>query len=181
MASDQNPHQQHQQYPPHGYANPPSIPQITTNFPSMDSGSRPTTMNSQHSYSLSSPAASQDQKYTPFSTTPDQSRYGGISSSKWIPQTPTGAPSQSPLALADIRPRTELHLPDDLSSPSAGLGADVSLPQTPSSYIAPWQVYSYDWCNWPVNGGSGAGKMAICSYLEDPHNFVSLYHCLFHE
>ena len=42
-----------------------------------------------------------------------------------------------------------------------------------SNYLAPWGVYAYDWCKWPVHGGSSAGKMAVGSYLEDTHNFVN--------
>ena len=43
-----------------------------------------------------------------------------------------------------------------------------------SSYLAPWATYAYDWCKWPVNGGSSCGKMAVGSYLEDPHNFIQI-------
>ena len=42
-----------------------------------------------------------------------------------------------------------------------------------SNYLAPWGVYAYDWCKWPVHGGNSAGKMAVGSYLEDTHNFVN--------
>jgi hypothetical protein len=45
--------------------------------------------------------------------------------------------------------------------------------QSPSSYLAPWPIYAFDWCNWATSPGTGSGKVAICSYLEDPHNFVS--------
>jgi WD repeat-containing protein 68 len=45
---------------------------------------------------------------------------------------------------------------------------------TNSNYVAPWAVFAFDWCKYPTLGGNSAGKMAIGSYLEDPHNFVSL-------
>ena len=154
----------------------PAVPQISTSFHQYDSTPRPSTMSSSHSYSRSSPAANVDHKYTPFPNTPESSRYSSVSTSKhFIPQTPTGAPSQSPLALTDIRPpRTELHMGDDLASPSAAFLNEPSIAQTTSCYHAPWAVYAYDWCNWPIGDSSGMGKMAICSYLEDPHNFVSI-------
>ncbi|KAB8337067.1 hypothetical protein FH972_021371 [Carpinus fangiana] len=131
--------------------------------------SRPTT----HSYSRSSPSVAADQKYIPFSHTPDTPKYPTSGSSRYPPQTPTGAPSHSPLALADIRPRPELHL-GEISSPSSNLNLGGDITQTSSSYVAPWPIYAYDWCNWPLSGQSGAGKMAICSYLEDPHNFIQI-------
>lgn len=153
----------------------PSVPHISTDFHHYDSASQPMTMSASHSYSRSSPAANVDHKYTPFPNTPESSRYSSVSTSKhFIPQTPTGAPSQSPLALTDIRPpRTELHMGDELASPSGTLLNESIIGQTKSCYHAPWAVYAYDWCNWPIAGSSGVGKMAICSYLEDPHNFVS--------
>lgn len=134
--------------------------------------SRPATHTSAHSYSRSSPSVAADQKYIPFSHTPDTPKYPN-SSSRYPPQTPTGGPSHSPLALADIRPRPELHL-GEISSPSSNLNLGGDISQTSSSYVAPWPIYAYDWCNWPLNGPSGAGKMAICSYLEDPHNFIQI-------
>lgn len=45
---------------------------------------------------------------------------------------------------------------------------------TNSNYLAPWPVFAFDWCKYPVTQGNSAGKMAIGSYLEDPHNFVRL-------
>lgn len=47
---------------------------------------------------------------------------------------------------------------------------------TNSNYLAPWAVYAFDWCKWPVQqqkSNDGGGKMAIGSYVEDGHNFVS--------
>lgn len=127
-----------------------------------------------HSYSRSSPAAGFEPStsyhaYTP--TTPggpshlmspsDGSKYGGP-----VPQRNF---SNTPLGLADIRPRTDSSMSD-----SAGGNLGQSLPGTqpgPSNYPAPWAVYAFDWCKWPPQG-NGSGKVAIGSYLEDGHNFV---------
>ena len=122
-----------------------------------------------HSYSRSSPAVD---KYVPFGGSVDPPKYTPAQNSKYyMPQTPTGAPSQSPLALADIRPPLDLALGDDIMSPNPAMDASNVI-QSKNAYLAPWAIYAYDWCKWPVSG-SGAGKMAICSYLEDAHNFVS--------
>jgi WD repeat-containing protein 68 len=43
---------------------------------------------------------------------------------------------------------------------------------TNSNYLAPWAVFAFDWCKYPVPHGNSAGKMAVGSYLEDPHNYV---------
>lgn len=132
-------------------------------------------MSTTHSYSRSSPAVGMDQKYTAFSHTPESSRYPSSSSSKhFSSQTPNNMTSHSPLALADIRPQPELHMNEELSSPGTLLKQEPGLVQTNSSYVAPWAIYAFDWCNWPVAGGNNAGKMAICSYLEDPHNFIQI-------
>lgn len=139
----------------------PTLPQIIT---------QPASRASSHSYSRSSPAVGMEHKYTPFSGM-DSAKYPSTPSSRY-PSTPGAGPSHSPLALADIRPRSGSHMMDDVSSPSMYNNDAVNITQTTSSHQAPWPIYAYDWCKWPVSGGVGAGKMAICSYLEDPHNFV---------
>lgn len=80
--------------------------------------------------------------------------------------------SYSPLALADIRPRADSSLDDAFGGASGFNGSPEKLP-TNSNYLAPWAAYAFDWCKWPVHGGNNAGKIAIGSYLEDPHNYVS--------
>ena len=80
--------------------------------------------------------------------------------------------SYSPLALADIRPRADSSL-DDAFGGALGINDSPEKVPTNSNYIAPWAVYAFDWCKWPVHGGNHAGKIAIGSYLEDPHNYVS--------
>jgi len=126
---------------------------------------RPPTLNSQHSHSRSSPAGL-DQKYIAFSTTPTKP-YNSV----------TPSSSHSPLGLADIRPRTNSDLLNRHATQSAAV-YDYPPTQTNCSYIAPWAAYSFDWCKWPVPNGNSCGKMAIGSYLEDPHNFVRLPHSL---
>ena len=87
------------------------------------------------------------------------------------PPTPTSSSAYSPLGLSDIRANAGGDFGGDFTGPNAVY--DVSPVQTNSNYLAPWATYAFDWCKWPVSGGSGCGKMALGSYLEDPHNFVS--------
>lgn len=148
-------------------------PQQSTSFQQPWGALPRSTSMSSHSHSRSSPTVGTDQKYLPFQTTPEASKYASVPGVKQFgSQIPFTGPSRSPLVLADIRPRAELQMGDELSSPSY-MNDSRGIVQTTSSYLAPWAIYAYDWCNWPVAGGAGAGKMAICSYLEDPHNFVS--------
>lgn len=142
----------------------PTMPQV--NSQQYAPPSRSAILGSSHSHSRSSPAGL-DQKYMPFSGTPSATPSSG--SKLFNPQTPTGSSAFSPLGLSDIRPRAD----SDLQNSGSGTNVifDESGP-TNSSYLAPWPTYAYDWCKWPVQHGSGCGKMAIGSYLEDPHNFV---------
>lgn len=45
-------------------------------------------------------------------------------------------------------------------------------------WMSPYALYALDWCKWPVSNG-GYGRVAMCSYAEDSHNYVSfvLPHC----
>lgn len=80
-----------------------------------------------------------------------------------------GGSRNTPLGLADIRPRADSSLSDGLPG-----NYELSTPQPgTSNYLAPWALYAFDWCKWPSQGNS-AGKLAIGSYLEDGHNFVLL-------
>lgn len=135
-------------------------------------------MSMSHNYSRSSPAANYDapptayHAYTPttpggsgsqFGSPSDMLKYGAPGSQRNI--------SNTPLGLADIRPRADSSMSD---SPGA-IGVDaVNAQPGPSNYLAPWAIYAFDWCKWrPQN--NGAGKIAVGSYLEDGHNFVSLW------
>jgi WD repeat-containing protein 68 len=131
---------------------------------------------SSHTYSRSSPAGmGPEQKYIPFSNTPEQKYAPNTPAQKYYPSTPSGAASHSPLGLADIRPRANSTMDQEggMGHGNAMMSEQSKVP-TNSNYLAPWSIYAYDWCKWTVPGGNSAGKMAVGSYLEDNHNFVSL-------
>ena len=137
----------------------------------------PSRSNTHHSHSRSSPAgmdglSSTGQKYIPFNQTPTQTP---ISSNPkaYNASTPAIGTSHSPLNLTDIRSRTI----SDAQEPAMGTNMMFSYNDAPtnSNYMAPFATYAFDWCSWPVQGGgSSAGKMAVGSYLEDPHNFIQI-------
>jgi WD repeat-containing protein 68 len=180
--------------------NPPLVPHINTNAQQYTLPTRSSAMSQQlqlqqqlqavspggqhphhahshsHSYSRSSPPGLQDQKYIPFSSgagggspadlaAAGMGKYPQTPQQKFFsPQTPTGG-SNSPLVLEQIRPRANSSLMDDqLAYGEVQAGT--------SNYMAPWAVFAFDWCKYPATGSSSAGKLAIGSYLEDPHNFV---------
>ncbi|KAL1611807.1 hypothetical protein SLS60_000027 [Paraconiothyrium brasiliense] len=159
----------------------PTIPQINTNAQQYTLPTRSNTMNqphntSSHTYSRSSPAGlGPDQKYIPFSNTPPEpSKYAaGTPAQKYYPSTPSGAASNSPLGLADIRPRANSNMADEPTG-AGTLFVENDRQPSNSSYLAPWPTYAFDWCKWNVHGGNGAGKMAVGSYLEDTHNFIQI-------
>lgn len=150
----------------------PTLPQLSTQMQQSSQAPRSVTLNHTHSYSRSSPAGMDQQKYKPFTNTPE--------SNKFASQTPTyasqmsqGAASYSPLGLADIRPRADTGYSDGPMSPT--VFSDVDAPQYPtnSNYLTPWPIYAVDWCKWPPKQNSlQAGKIALGSYLEDNHNYV---------
>ncbi|EAQ83056.1 hypothetical protein CHGG_10874 [Chaetomium globosum CBS 148.51] len=131
-----------------------------------------------HSYSRSSPSAHYEaggtgyHPYTP--TTPG----GTAASTQYMSPTdpkynPAGSRniSNTPLGLADIRPRADSSLSDGLpGTPGYELASTQS---RTSNYMAPWALYAFDWCKWAPQANS-AGKLAIGSYLEDGHNFIQI-------
>ncbi|KAH7402469.1 WD domain-containing protein [Pyrenochaeta sp. MPI-SDFR-AT-0127] len=131
---------------------------------------------SSHSYSRSSPAGlGPDQKYIPFSNTPEQPKYAAATpAQKFYPTTPSNAASHSPLGLADIRPRANSTMDQENVGHGNSVASDQNKVPSNSNYLAPWSIYAYDWCKWNVSGGNSAGKMAIGSYLEDNHNFIRI-------
>lgn len=152
----------------------PSAPQSGSqeqyNTPSRASG-----LGLSHNYTRSSPAAGFDgQSYPPYSaTTPsgaEQSQFASPTNLKYTPAQRTV--SNTPLGLADIRPRADSGLSDGLpgANPYSYDGANAT--PTNSNYLAPWAIYAFDWCKWPAQNHD-AGKLAVGSYLEDGHNFVS--------
>lgn len=149
----------------------PALPQISTQSQQYGTPTRSSASGQSHSYSRSSPAGLDQQKYVPFVNTPENNKYASPPSQRYASsQTTQGAGGYSPLGLADIRPFSD----DPVSANPISSDAYPSIP-TNSNYLAPWGVYSFDWCKWPVpqkSSGEGAGKMAVGSYVEDGHNFV---------
>lgn len=132
---------------------------------------------SPHGYSRASPGATYDSPatYTPYTPTTPGGSASGSSQFMSPPDNKYGAPgsqrniSNTPLGLADIRPRADSSLSD--GTPGTA-GYELANPQpSTSSYLAPWALYAFDWCKWTPQG-KGAGKVAVGSYLEDGHNFV---------
>jgi len=143
----------------------PILPPIATQSQAYPNSSRPSAASHSHSYSRSSPAAS-------YVNPPDDSKYASPPSNKY---TSSQAMSYSPLGLADIRPRADSGPSDVPASANPYSNDGSSSIPTNCNYLAPWAVYAFDWCKWPVQQqglGDAAGKMAIGSYLEDGHNFV---------
>jgi WD repeat-containing protein 68 len=128
-----------------------------------------------HNYTRSSPAGFDGQGYASFgATTPGASdQYTSPTNQKYTPQNAQRTVSNTPLGLADIRPRADSGLSDNIpgANPYSYDGANAV--PTNSNYLAPWAIYAFDWCKWPAQNHD-AGKVAVGSYLEDGHNFVSL-------
>ncbi|KAK0640490.1 WD repeat-containing protein [Lasiodiplodia hormozganensis] len=166
--------------PSASYTAPTTVPKINTNAQQYTLPTRSSTMQSSsstHSYSRSSPAGL-DQKYIPFNSTvptPEMPKYAPTPSQRhYQAQTPSGAASNSPLALSDIRPRANSTIGEDMPANTTLMSDLETRAAGNCNYLAPWPVYAYDWCKWPVHGGNSAGKMAVGSYLEDPHNFIQI-------
>lgn len=155
----------------------PNLPQTPSHPQKHTDYSRSSSSTQVHGYSRSSPAGL-EQKYAPFVNTLEASKYASTPIHKYISsQTPKGETSYSPLGLADIRPHIEAALSDGSLSANPYSNEVSPFVSTNCNYLAPWAVYAFDWCKWPVqkySSSDGAGKMAIGSYVEDGHNFVSL-------
>ena len=135
--------------------------------------SRSSGLGSSHNYTRSSPAGFEGQSYgggyAP--TTPGGNDFTSPTSSKYTPQNTQRNISNTPLGLADIRPRADSGLDSPSGANPYSYDGANSVP-TNSNYLAPWAIYAFDWCKWPAQGRDG-GKLAVGSYLEDGHNFVS--------
>lgn len=147
----------------------PVLPPISTQSHHYSSPSRGSVSSHSHSYSRSSPAGGG------YINTPEASGFSSPPSHKYTSSQNPHTQSYSPLGLADIRPRAD----SGVSDGQAGLNPNEGLSDIPTNcnYLAPWAVYAFDWCKWPVQHqglGDAAGKMAIGSYLEDGHNFVRI-------
>lgn len=154
----------------------PTLPQIHNPNQQNSNSPRPSTAGHAHSYSRSSPAGMDTPKHSPFVNTPESAKYASPPSHRYTSsQTIQGDSAYSPLGLADIRPLGESGLDGPQSANPYSNDGFPAFP-TNSNYLAPWAVYAFDWCKWPVqqsSSGDSAGKMAIGSYVEDGHNFVS--------
>jgi WD repeat-containing protein 68 len=154
----------------------PTIPTQHTSAPEYSTPSRSANLGlSQHNYTRSSPAAAAgfDPTYVPYSaTTPgtDQGQFTSSPGQKYTPQSSQRAISNTPLGLADIRPRADSTLSEGLANSGQYPHEGNAVP-TNSNYLAPWAIYAFDWCKWPAQSHE-AGKVAVGSYLEDGHNFV---------
>ena len=154
----------------------PTLPQIQNPPQKQLHSSRPSTSSQTHSYSRSSPAGMDQTKYAPFVNTPESSKYATPPSHRYTSsQTNQADAGYSPLGLADIRPLADSVANDGPQSGNSYSNDGCSAFPSNSNYLAPWAVYAFDWCKWPVqqNAGDSAGKMAIGSYVEDGHNFVN--------
>ena len=159
----------------------PTLPHISTQTQPYSNSSRVTSVSHSHSYSRSSPAGLDQQKYLPYVNTPEEPDFASTPGHRYTasqtPQGTQGAPAYSPLGLADIRPRAGSGQSEGPPSANPYSAEGHSANPTNCNYLAPWAVYAFDWCKWPVQKqglGDAAGKMAIGSYLEDGHNFVSI-------
>lgn len=152
----------------------PTIPQ-TVSQEQYSTPSRSSALGLSHGYTRSSPAAGFDpQGYTPFTpTTPsgEQGHFASPPNQKYTPQNSQRTVSNTPLGLADIRPRADSGLSDGLSGTNPYSYDGANAVPTNSNYLAPWAIYAFDWCKWPAQNHD-AGKVAVGSYLEDGHNFV---------
>lgn len=168
-----------------GRPGPPTIITAPSSIPGLSQASnqnqsahsaRSSTGGHAHSYSRSSPAGMDHQKYVPYTNTPECSKYTSTPTNKYSSLTPQGDSIYSPLGLADIRPLADQEMSDGPSSANPYSNDGLLSVPTNSNYLAPWAVYAFDWCKWPVQqhvSKDGTGKMAIGSYVEDGHNFVS--------
>jgi WD repeat-containing protein 68 len=113
------------------------------------------------------------QKYIPFNQTPNQTPITSNPKAFNLSNahSPATGPAQSPLNLTDIRSRAISDANDGAQGTAFFSYSDTA---TNSNYLAPFPTYAFDWCKWPVMGGNSAGRMAVGSYLEDPHNFIQI-------
>lgn len=112
----------------------PTLPQISTQPQQYSTPTRPSASSHTHSYSRSSPAGLDQQKYIPFVNTPDNNKYASPPSQRYpASQTPQGTGGYSPLGLADIR-----QMSDDPVSANPITSDFYPTVPTNSNYLAPW-------------------------------------------
>jgi WD repeat-containing protein 68 len=160
------------------YTAPLTIPSMSQPLPSnaqhyAQASQPPSRSGTLQSHSRSPSGLDGTQKYIPFNQTPTQTPNASNPKAYNLSnaQTPSAGPSHSPLNLTDIRSRA---ISDANEGPQGTAFFSYSDSPQNSNYLAPFPTYAFDWCKWPAVSGSGAGKMAIGSYLEDPHNFIQI-------
>ncbi|TQS34741.1 hypothetical protein Golomagni_04865 [Golovinomyces magnicellulatus] len=128
-------------------------------------------------HSRSSPAGLDGHGYTPFTpTTPirnDQTQFNSPTNMKHTPQSSQRIFSNTPLGLADIRPRADSGVSESILGTYPYSHNSTNTVPTNSNYLAPWALYAFDWCKWPAQGHD-SGKLALGSYLEDGQNFIQV-------
>ncbi|KAL2018726.1 hypothetical protein VTK56DRAFT_432 [Thermocarpiscus australiensis] len=156
----------------------PTLPTMQSDSQSHQTPSKQNSLSLSHTYSRSSPSAPYESSSSYMAYTPTTPSGTGGPSQFISPHEPKYTTSNSqrnisntPLGLADIRPRADSSLSDGLPGTPAYEMANAQ-PRT-SNYLAPWALYAFDWCKWAPQG-NGAGKLAIGSYLEDGHNFIQI-------
>lgn len=159
----------------------PGRPGIITNVSSDYKHSRSNSYSHSYAPRLSPAAPSntfdsvQSNQYTSYTSMSPATAIEAFTSptSKYTPAQQRNVPN-TPLGLADIRPRTESNVGETLlpgANPYSYDGTNAA--PTNSNYLAPWAAYAFDWCKWPAQSGD-AGKIALGSYLEDGHNFIQI-------
>lgn len=154
-----------------------SLEQQTSNQPQSAYSARSSTGRQAHSHSQSSPTGMDQQEYFSCTNTPENSKYTSATTDKCSSPAPEGDSTHSLLGLADMAPFVDQEISDGHSSADPySEDEQLSVP-TNSNYMAPWGVYALAWCKWPVQQHEskyGGGKMAIGSFIEEGHNFVSI-------
>lgn len=151
----------------------PTIPSVALEM-SQDSYGIPLRPSATHSHSFpaSNPTGGYDgQNFSPFAASSSDAGRLVSPSQKYLPSDSRRNVPSSPLGLADIRPRTDSTITDILPGANPYSYDGNTVQPTTSNYLAPWALYAFDWCKWPVQSDD-AGKVAVGSYLEDGHNFV---------
>ncbi|EPQ67457.1 Bgt-2321 [Blumeria graminis f. sp. tritici] len=136
---------------------------------------RPSGSGLTHTYTRSSPAGFESHMYTPFTpkTPQNNEQFSSPTNQNYTPQNSQRVVSNTPLGLADIRPRADSGVSEGLSGGNYFSNDVVDPGPKTSNYQAPWALYAFDWCKWQVQGDD-AGKVAVGSYLEDSQNFIQI-------
>lgn len=145
--------------------------------PQRVSSAQSSTGSQAHSHPRSIPAGMDERKYLSYPNTSESFEYTSTPTNTCSSSTPLVDPTRSPLGLADIRPFADQEKGDNPSIVDFYSHDEELAVPTNSKYLAPWPIYAFAWCKWPVQqdvSENGGGKMAIGSFIEHGHNFVSI-------